>query len=190
MFRLNKERILRRVLKNSSGFTLIGVLVASTIGVIAILGLAQLSVNIVGTLNRAKQELNLVLLSEEIRHTFQQSLSTFCDPNVNDCFNACTSSLIGYNVHSAGFIIIREPSISGVGNEVYKGGQVWKGVKIQEIRFKPQAVDKGHVVIQFSLSDDTRETLMAPKPLNFRVFIDEVDSADNIKKCTIAGTFI
>ena len=144
---------------------------ASTIGVIAVLGFAQLSVNVVGTLNRAKQELNLLLLSEEMKHTFQQD-------------EACNNSLAGFNIHSENFLSIRD----GSGSEAYKGGQIWKGVKIQEIRFKPQSTDKGTVVVQFSLSDDTRETLMAPKPLNFKVFIDEEDSG-HIKKCTIAGAF-
>ena len=161
---------MKRILKHSSGFSMVGVLVASTIGVIAVLGFAQLSVNVIGTLNRAKQELNLLLLSEEMRHTLQQD-------------DACNNSLGGFNVYSESFLAIRD----GAGSEVYKGGQVWRGVKIQAIRFKPQSADKATVVVQFSLSDDTRETLLSPKPLNFKVFIDEEDSG-HIKKCTIAGT--
>lgn len=174
---------------NSSGFTLVGVLTASTIGVIVVLGLIQLSVNIVNTLNSSKRESALITLIEEIKHSFQKKLSIPCDSNEDDCFNACSSSLVGYKVDAEAFVTIREPSVIGLGNAAYKGGQVWKGIKIEEITFKPQSADKARVVVQFGLSDDTRETLMMPKPLNFEVLIDEMRS-DRIRKCTIDGAFI
>ena len=51
------------ILKHSKGFSMVGALVAATIGAISILGLTQMSSNIVSNLSKSKKIHNMVTLS-------------------------------------------------------------------------------------------------------------------------------
>ena len=180
---------MKNTLRNP-GFSLVGALTASTIGALSLLGLAQMSINIINTINRSKQEFNLITLSEEIKHTFQQPAPTSCS-GTGDCFSSCTSSLIGYNAISGSdtpFTIKKAHSVANtVGPDAYEGNQEYKGIKIQKIEFSPSS---GKVKVYFSPSTDTRETLAAPPSLEFTVLVDEQDSSNKITKCSIVSSSI
>ena len=188
----NKLRLFRK----SAGFSMIGVLVASTVGAMAILGLSQLSNVVARRALRAQQMFNFILLSEEIKQTFMSGKPPGCAPP-DICWNSCTSSLINYSDSTPLAFVIRTPSINGVLSDLYWGGQPsieTKGIKIQEIKFTPGPLvtptplpsTEGSVSIHFSLSDDTRETLTTPPSLNLHILLDSVVGGQ-IKECSLAG---
>ncbi|MCY4512975.1 MAG: hypothetical protein OXB86_04740 [Bdellovibrionales bacterium] len=181
--------------KASAGFSILGVLVASTIGAVAVLGLSQLSNVVANRAYRAQQMFNYILLSEEIKQTFMLGKPTPCTPP-NPCWNSCSSSLINYNSGTPHSFVIRAPSINGSLTDLYWGGRPpneTKNIKIQEIRFIPGPLltpplpsDEAKAFIHFSLSDDTRETLVAPLSIHFHILLDDVQGGQ-IKECSIAG---
>ena len=193
---------MKTIFKSSFGFTMVGTLVASSIGAIAVIGLARLSSNIINTLNKSRKETNLMELSQDIKKAFQAGYDPNCDTNdpSTKCFNTCTSSLIGFSTTSGGSIYIKAPDplpnpsplppgISA-GDVVYKGGGIYKGIRIQDIRYEPSPIpNRADVTVHFSISDDTRETLTAPRGLHFKIFIDEISSG-NIERCSVASATI
>ena len=178
------------ILKKSAGFSMVGALVAATIGAISILGLTQMSSNIVSNLSKSKKIHNMVTLSEEIRHSFQADRPDPCDPT-KDCFNACTSSLFGISATPGtdSNFAIRESSETGTGAEIYKGGETYKGLKIQEIKYVPWGSNYGIASVHFSLSEDTRETLTTPQSLHFAIFVND-NTGGSINECIVASTKI
>ena len=185
-----------RFFRNSTGFSMIGVLVASTVGAIAILGLSQLSNVVALRALRAQQMFNFILLSEEIKQTFMSGKPPGCAPP-DICWNSCSSSLINYSDSTPLAFVIRAPSINGVLSDLYWGGQPsieTKGIKIQEIKFTPGPLvtptplpsTEASVSIHFSLSEDTRETLTTPPSLNLHILLDSVVGGQ-IKECSLAG---
>ena len=178
-------------LKNSSGFSLVGALTASAIGAIAVLGLAKLSSNIVGTLNKSRKEANFMNLTEDIKRAFQGRAPCDHTQTTDDCYNSCTSSLLGLSTTGSEVSVsIKEPSQTGVGAEKYKGGDIIRGVIIQQIAYKPSTLpQQADVRVHFSISDDTKETLTAPPSLHFSIFIDEED-AGKIRRCTVSSSEI
>ena len=175
--------------KKSAGFSIIGVLTASTIGAITVLGLAQLSATISRTVYRSKKQFNILQLSEEIKQTFQAGAPSGCDTSANDCFNSCTSSLINYsNSGAAKGITIRGSSETGVPAPIYEPGILYKGIRISKLEFKPDSSTEGTVMVHFSLSNDSRERLSAPLFLKMEVTLDDVDSSGKIKRCNYLGS--
>ena len=179
------------LLKKSAGFSMVGALVAATIGAISILGLTQMSSNIVSNLSKSKKIHNMVTLSEEIRHSFQADRPNPCDHTTKDCFNACTSSLFGISATPGtdSNFAIRESSETGTGAEIYKGGETYKGLKIQEIKYVPWGSNYGIASVHFSLSEDTRETLTTPQSLHFAIFVND-NTGGSINECIVASTKI
>ena len=175
---------MKSILKNSAGFSMIGAVTAAGIGAIAVLGLTQMSSNIVDNLGKSRQIFNMVTLSEEIRQSFMQDRDQDCTP-LESCFNACTSSLTGISTSTGtdSEFAIKAPTPPGetgagliqyTAEESYtdtdgttKSGGVYKGLKIQQIIFKPYAANFGTASVHFSLTEDTRETLTAPQSLHF-----------------------
>ena len=184
------------VFKSSLGFSLVGAMMASAIGALSVLGLVKLSSNIVNTLNTSRKEANLMELSEDIKRAFQQGNDPSCDMHVQDCYNSCTSSLVGYGTGSGGSLAIKDPSPMpagmGAGPVRYEGGNVYKGIRVQEIRYVPHPTlsSRADVTVHFSISDDPLETLTAPIGLHFTVFIDEESTSNTIDRCTIASAEI
>ena len=168
-----------------------GVLTAATIGAISVLGLAQLSTTIARSAYKARKTFLLMILSNEIKQSFQQGPDPSC---TGDCFNACTSSLIGFDTTPLGTsasAAIKKPSAtpSNAGATAYEGGDdSHYDILIQEIKFTPLSSTSGEMVVLFSLSDDTRETLSAPPSLNFTLSINEV--AGKVDKCIVTGASI
>ena len=183
------------IFKNSAGFSMVGALTAAGIGAIAVLGLTQMSSNIVNNLSKSKQIFNIVTLSEEIRQGFMEDAPTPCNPSEKSCWNACTSSLINIStaVGTNSNFAIKAPSPMpagmGAGPELYKGEKTYKGIKIQEIIYKPYSSNFGYASVHFSLTEDTRETLTAPKSLHFPIFVSK-KSSGVIKECVVANTKI
>ena len=85
-----KARLSRRPARRlPAGFSITGALVASTIGAISVLGLTQMSTNMVNTLTKAKKELRLITLSEEIKHSFQlDAPASICSSTKSGCGSA------------------------------------------------------------------------------------------------------
>ncbi|MCY4512976.1 MAG: hypothetical protein OXB86_04745, partial [Bdellovibrionales bacterium] len=190
-----------KTFRNPTGFSMVGALTAATIGAISILGLTQMSTNIVNNLSKSKQIHNMVTLSEEIRHTFQMDRPNPCDHTTKNCFNACTSSLTGISTdvgRNSNFAIRMpspQPSGMGTGPIVYEGSNTYKNVKIQEIKYAPQRSNYGLASVHFSLSEDTRDTLLAPQSLHFVIFVNKTNPPGNppgssIEECTVASTKI
>ena len=65
-------------LKDSSGFSLIGVLVASSIGVIVVLGLTQMQANIMDTMRTLFEKHDMIEISEEIIAELEQPPPQTC----------------------------------------------------------------------------------------------------------------
>ena len=187
-------------IRNSAGFSMVGVLVASTVGAVAVLGLSQLSTVVARKALRAQQMFNFILLSEEIKQHFMQGKHPGCSPP-EDCWNACTNSLIDYDSTLKQDFAIKSspptpPSGTGAGITLYSGGDTPRDIKIQKIEFTPGPQcspplpsTEACVSIHFSLSEDKRETLTAPLSLDFHVSLDKVDGG-KIKECTIVNASI
>ena len=171
---------------------MVGALTAATIGAISILGLIQMSSNIVRNLSKSKKIFHVVTLSEEIRHVFFEKRPP-TPPCTSNCINACTSSLLGLStsVGTDSHFAIKKPALyGGVGDVVFEGGDAHKSVKIQEIKYKPQASTYGIASIHFSLSEDTRETLLTPKSLHFVIFVTSISSTGKIEECEVSSSKI
>ena len=188
-------------LKNSAGFTVVGALTAATIGAISVLGLTQMSSNIVNNLSKSKKIFNVVTLSEEIRHAFfaDRPPNPPCNPVTQDCFNSCSSSLLGIStaIGTDSHFAIRKPSPmtgpnpgSGTGGILFEGGQTHKGIKIQEIKYEPRGSNYGVASVHFSLSEDTRETLLTPQSLHFVIFVTSASASGAIEECVVSSSKI
>ena len=183
----------------SGGFTLIGVLTASTIGVIVVIGLARFSATITDILRKSQKKFDIILLSGEIKEDLMSAVplpDPSCTPPLSDeCLpkNVCTNSLRGYEdkLNHEQFVQIKSSSSKDTDiSALYMGGQVVKGVKIQEIKFKAGAEKDGkaNLSIIFSFSDDPRDTLSAPAPVEFQVHITGYEGTSNkIQTCSYGG---
>ena len=178
-----------------AGMTLIGVLAAASIGAIVVMGLTQLSTNIMDTVRKSQQGFHVIELAEEIKRDFEQS-------------GSCTKSLDWYDNTKGrpdqGFEI-RNSS----GNTLYKAGQIIKGIRIREMKFKVRdgrtgvaTVDRdgdGTVdpvldlkrdplaLVYLALSDDPKDAMSVIPPLQFDVRVRSYRSGGKIRQCDIIG---
>ena len=185
-----------KLIRKPAGLAIVGVLVASTIGAVAILGLSQLSSIISRQAQRAQQMFNFNQLSEEIKQTFVLGRPLPCNPPPAPCRNTCTSSLTGYDADSPRALTIRAPTNTGTTTDLYWGGQPpeqTKDIKIQQIKYEPVGtppVTQGKVHVHFSISDDPQETLTTPLSLTFDIDLNSVDASRKIEECSVAGASV
>ena len=168
---------MKRRLFSNKGFSLVGMLVAASIGAVVAAGVAQLGVNIQSYLRNAQSLYNLMNLKDDINFTFKQP-------------GSCTKSLVGFEGRAGAPAAWFEIKDGVTGDTKFKSGGIHKKIYIHQIRFfpGPPPYKTGKVVIHFSLSDDKRETLKLAESLKFDVKGIKYESGtDKIESCEIEG---
>ena len=191
-----RKKVWKRVLRNSAGFSMVGVLVASTIGVVVVIGLTNLSMNVINTMQQSSRENQLITLQRELRDLFSSGpLSDCVSP---DCYNSCTNSLRGYKdiAGTQEYLEIKSASsaASPFGRSLYKGGYTDRFQnKINQIKFLATSTrdSEGSVIVDFAPGgDDTKRALSSSISVEFKIKIIDYmgPSPDNrIKSCQVIG---
>ena len=184
----------RSLIFNQSGFSIVGVLIAASVGSFVVLGLIKSQVYLMKNTKKIESKMIALELTKEIISTLEAP-SPDCIPPCTWSRSSCTNTLRGFN-DVAGTETVKTAILSATHqinqptpSDVYSVSENYNGVQIKEMKVIAEDTDDDVVVLRiwFETDEDVEQGRISPemaRPFDIYAKVNYVANSEVVESCS------
>ena len=192
------KRVGSRVFANRSGFSIVGVLIAASVGIIVVLGLTRSQVYLLKNTQKIELKMKALELTKEIISTLEAPAPD-CVPPCTWSRSSCTNTLEGFN-DVAGTETVKTDILSAThqtnqptASTVYSTSTDYNGVQIKEMKVVSENTGDDIVILRvwFETDEDIEQGTVSPemaRPFDIYAKVNYVAGSNTVESCTAVIT--